>query len=82
MNHESQLFFARVSKNYPFPPWPKLIGIHGSSFRYLIPPLRLCRCERVREVTKFRVAIRDNATVCSRHSHEFGPLSLSPLPKE
>ena len=45
-------------------PWPKVIGIHGSSFRDLIPSLRLCRRKRVREVTKFCVAIGDKATLC------------------
>ena len=45
-------------------PSPKIIGIHGSSFWDLIPTLRLRRHGRVREVTKFHVAIRDNGTLC------------------
>ena len=44
-------------------PQPKIIGIHGCYFCHLIPPLRLRRRERIREVTKYRVAIRDKATL-------------------
>ena len=45
-------------------PWPKVIVIHGSSFRDLIPSLRLRRIKRLREVTKFCIAIGDKATLC------------------
>ena len=45
-----------------------MTGIHGSSFWDLIPPLRLRRHGRVREVTKFHVAIRDNGTLCAHSS--------------
>ena len=60
-NHESQLFLARVNKNYPSLPMPKIIGIRSTSFFDLIPPLLLRRRKRVCEVTKFHIAIRDKA---------------------
>ena len=64
-NHESQLFFVWVKRDNSYLPWPKVIGIHGSSFRDLIPSLIIRRRRRVREVTKFRVAIGNKATLWS-----------------
>ena len=58
-NHESKLILVGVKRDDSCSPWPKIIGIHGSSFRDLIPSLRLRRRKRVREVTKFCVTIGD-----------------------
>ena len=64
-NHGSQLILVGVKRDDSCSPLPKVIEIRGSSFRDLIPSLTLRCRKRVREVTKFRVAIGNKATLWS-----------------